>query len=205
MVDPYKSWLDAGVAEAMGALALEDLAKPDWETHPPFKYFLRAMERLGGAATLLDAGCGVGHYSEVLARRYPRVRYTGFDFSPHMVDEARRLWPGREFFVADMVGHDYAGHDVVLASSLIEVMDNWARGSEALCQTLTGKLVLHRVRVHGGPTVRNDTTGYPGQPTYTHVHNERELLNFYEERGLSAVWREYWTEHPQATYIFEKA
>lgn len=204
MVDPYGSWQDAAVAKAMGALALKDLAKPDWETHPPFKYFLRAMEQLDGT-TFLDAGCGVGHYSEVLVRHHPRVQYRGFDFSTYMVDEAERLWPGREFFVADMVDYDYSGYDVVLASSLIEVMDDWTKGSEALCKTLTGKLVLHRVRVHSGPTVRNDTTGYPGQPTYTHVHNERELLDFYAARGLDVVWREYWREHPQATYIFERA
>jgi len=204
LADPYLSWQHPGVAGYMKDLVTLELDPKTYREHPPYRYFIKAMVQVGKVRTFLDAGCGVGHYSELLARHYPGIEYKGFDFSSSMVDEARRLWPGRTFTVADMVGYDYAGYDVVLASSLIEVMDDWARGSEALCRTLTGKLILHRVRIHSGKTVRNDTTGYPGQPTYTHVHNERELLGFYEERGLDVVWYEHWQEYPQATYVFER-
>lgn len=206
LADPYLSWQTPGVAGYMGDLVALELDPKTYQQHPPFKHFLAAMWGLGnvGGKTLVDAGCGVGHYSELLHRHFPAVRYAGFDFGAPMIDRARQMWPGREFFVADMVEFDYSPYDIVLASSLIEVMDDWARGSEAMCRTAK-LIILHRVRIHAGKTERRNTGGYPHQSTYTHYHNERELVAFYEERGFDVMWYEHWTEFPQATYIFERA
>lgn len=181
-----------------------EIVEGRYKDHPPYRRFLQAMEQADGQ-TLLDVGCGVGHYSEVLLRNYPHMKYSGCDFSTAMIEEARRLWPGREFFIADMLDVDYAPYDIVLASSLIEVMDDWAKGVEALCRTVQGKLILSRVRIHSGPTVRNDDTGYPGQPTFCHVHNERELLELFERGGLDVTWSVAWIAWPQKTYILERA
>jgi SAM-dependent methyltransferase len=204
--DPYHSWQVPGVAHYMRDLTTLELDPKTYHEHPPFRHFLNAMRGLGELAglKLVDAGCGVGHYSELVARHFPGVVYAGFDFSEEMVAVAKELWPGREFFVADMVDFDYSPYDVVLASSLIEVMDDWAKGSEAMCATAR-KIILHRVRIHQARTERRNTGGYPQQSTYTHYHNEGELVEFYEARGFDVVWYEHWTEFPQATYIFERA
>jgi len=204
MVDPYRSWQDAEVARAMGTLALEDLGKPDWRTHPPFRHFLQAMRHVSGKS-LVDMGCGVGHYSEVLARAFPKIRYTGVDFSPAMVEEARRLWPGRDFWVGDVTTFNCEPYDIVLASSLVEVMDDWLAGVEGICKTARGQILLHRVRIHSAPTERQDTMGYGSQLTYTWVHNERELQDVFSARGFDLIRFEHWQEHPQATYVFERA
>lgn len=203
-LDRYRSWLRPGVANYMRDLVMLELDPKTYGEHPPFKYFLEALEHVPGSTSLVDAGCGVGHYSELMQRHHPRVSYAGFDFSEAMIEQAKKLWPGRTFFVADMTEFDYAPYDIVLASSLIEVMDDWAKGVQAMCKTARHTIVLSRVRLHTAKTVRNETSGYPGQPTYTHVHNESELLGLFEQGGFDVIWQVKWREYPQATYVLER-
>ena len=98
MNDPYLSWHDPDVARQMRALVETELG-PGYEEHPPYKYFFEAMDFLllpgwiADDAKLCDAGCGVGHYSVLTCRRYPQLKYTGFDFSPPMIEEAKKLCP----------------------------------------------------------------------------------------------------------------
>jgi trans-aconitate 2-methyltransferase len=49
------------------------------------------LARIGAAAPrhVVDAGCGPGHLTEVLARRWPDARVSAFDSSPEMVAAAR--------------------------------------------------------------------------------------------------------------------
>src|SRR3954454_11583977 len=49
--------------------------------------------RLEGDETVLDAGCGTGRVTAVLAERLPRGRVIAVDASPAMVAEARRRLP----------------------------------------------------------------------------------------------------------------
>ena len=49
--------------------------------------------RLEGDETVLDAGCGTGRVTAVLAERLPRGRVIAVDGSPAMVAEARRRLP----------------------------------------------------------------------------------------------------------------
>src|SRR5215216_1662812 len=48
---------------------------------------------LDGDETVLDAGCGTGRVTAVLAERLPRGRVIAVDGSPAMVEEARRRLP----------------------------------------------------------------------------------------------------------------
>lgn len=62
--------------------------------------------RLVGDERVLDAGCGSGRVTELLAERLPRGRVVALDGSPSMLDEARRRL-GRfgdrvEYVVADL-------------------------------------------------------------------------------------------------------
>ena len=49
--------------------------------------------RLDGDETVLDAGCGTGRVTAVLAERLPRGRVIAVDGSPAMVAEARKRLP----------------------------------------------------------------------------------------------------------------
>src|SRR6478609_419541 len=64
------------------------------------------LERLPlrGEETVLDAGCGSGRITEMLAARLPRGRVIAVDASPAMVDAARqRLGEQADVRVMDLV------------------------------------------------------------------------------------------------------
>ncbi len=81
-----------------------------------------ALDLLDGASgPALDVGCGPGHTTAALARRLDGGTALGVDFSPAMVEHARRTWagtPGVAFEVddAERLARPDAGFDVVAAS-----------------------------------------------------------------------------------------
>jgi trans-aconitate 2-methyltransferase len=66
--------------------------------------------RLGGDETVLDAGCGSGRVTALLAERLPRGRVIGVDGSAAMIEAARaRLGEGVDLRVADLAELDLGG------------------------------------------------------------------------------------------------
>lgn len=156
----------------------------------------------------LDAGCGMGYYGELLARHYPKMRYRAFDLSQSVIDEAKRAWPERQhaFWVQDAKTFDYSTSDIVLASSLLETMDDWIEGAKALC-TAKDIIILHRIRIHDGLTERGWSTNCHGP--YYWLHNEGELKKFFMDYGFECIYRNLWPEYEKhsfnmATYILRK-
>ena len=74
-------WDRADVVAAQHALVMRELAS-DAEIGP-YAAFRWAMGiiNLEYRKSLLDAGCGVGHYGVLCDRFYPRVQYHGTDLS----------------------------------------------------------------------------------------------------------------------------
>lgn len=60
----------------------------DDERSRPF-FDLTGRIGAGEASDVVDLGCGPGHLTETLARRWPGARVTGVDNSPEMIDAAR--------------------------------------------------------------------------------------------------------------------
>jgi SAM-dependent methyltransferase len=54
-------------------------------------------------SSVLDVGCGIGHFVDSLAEGGFTADYLGIDFLPEMVEVARRRHPDRCFKVADIV------------------------------------------------------------------------------------------------------
>ncbi len=76
---------------------------------------------------VVDAGCGPGHLTAVLASRWPRARVTAFDSSPEMVASARAR--GIEAQEADVETWAPSGeHDVVVTNAVLQ----WVPGHRAL-------------------------------------------------------------------------
>lgn len=70
--------------------------------------------------SVLDIGCGFGRVGATIARRWPRVRYTGIDVSPDLIDGARKRLPQAELICGDIVTMDLEGRwDLVLAVSTL--------------------------------------------------------------------------------------
>jgi SAM-dependent methyltransferase len=52
--------------------------------------------------SILDAGCGQGHFAGLYRADYPRAAYVGVDISERAVTHLRGTMPGLEFHVGDM-------------------------------------------------------------------------------------------------------
>jgi trans-aconitate 2-methyltransferase len=85
-----------------------DAATYDRVADPQTRWGSAVLELLSlvGDETVLDAGCGSGRVTELLAERVPHGRVVALDASPAMVEEARRRlarFAGRvDFVVADL-------------------------------------------------------------------------------------------------------
>jgi SAM-dependent methyltransferase len=192
--DHSQSWKDEGVTRQMLALAREQLRQA--ETVPPYRAFLEAIEwaltelEPPEPARLLDFGCGVGHYSEMLARRYPeRFEYVGCDYSPAMIDAARAEWPHREFIVNDLFANtlDLGKFDIVVASALVDITDDYERALDILLGSGARIILLHRQQVTEGRSRSEVAPGYAGQTTYRSYLNRRDLERIASRHGRQMV------------------
>lgn len=171
-----------GAAPEMLELVRGQLETP--ETVPPFRGFRYALERvladatLGRPVRLLDIGCGVGHYSELVDRWFgAEVAYRGCDVSSEMVAAADATWPGRTFERDDVLDSrlDYDEYDVLLAGALVDVLVEWQPALDAVLGSEASYVILHRQRLTRGRTRVRRAPGYAGGHTYCTVLAEADL------------------------------
>jgi SAM-dependent methyltransferase len=168
------------------------------ETVPPFRGFRYALEavmsdpELARPVRLLDVGCGVGHYSELVDRWFGReVVYHGCDDSPEMVATAQAAWPGRSFTQDDVLRPrvDYDGFDVLLAGALVDVLDDWPVALRSLLTSRAPYVILHRQRLRARGTVVRRAPGYADAWTPRTVLGERDLAEAVDGARRDVVLR----------------
>jgi malonyl-CoA O-methyltransferase len=85
----------------------------------------------GAPRTILDLGCGTGHFCPALRARYPEARYLGLDIASGMVDFARSRSPADcDWLVADAESLPLASASVDLVFSSLAVQ--WCARPEHL-------------------------------------------------------------------------
>ena len=73
--------------------------------------------------SVLEVGCGFGDLGAFIRERYERVSYRGIDLSPRMVEEGRRVHPGLQLEVADILGLAGAeAYDFVVAQGIFYLL-----------------------------------------------------------------------------------
>lgn len=72
-------------------------------------------------ASVLDVGCGLGDFYQYLNDRYKGVHYTGIDINPRYIENAKKLYAGAHFEVADFGEYVGGPFDYVCASGLFSV------------------------------------------------------------------------------------
>lgn len=102
---------------------------------------LVVLERLplNGDETVLDAGCGSGRLTAILAQRLPRGHVIGVDGSPGMIDAARRrLGESAELILADLTELDLGGRmvDAVFSNAVF----HWCKDHDLLFACLRAVL-----------------------------------------------------------------
>jgi hypothetical protein len=205
-----ESWKSPAVARQMDDLAEQQLGSP--EDVAPYRTFVEAIgallreQPLPEPARLLDFGCGVGHYSELLERYFPgRFAYTGCDFSEPMIEAARARWPDREFLVDDLFENDLdlGSFDVLVAGALIDVLDEWERALNVLLGSGADYVLLHRQQVTEDDSHVEVVGGYTGQLTYRTYVTRGELLAIGTRNGCELVG-ELEVDGPVRTFLFRR-
>jgi SAM-dependent methyltransferase len=189
-----ESWKAERVAKQMLDLVRSELQEP--EAVPPFRAFFEAMDYalrempLPDPVRLLDFGCGVGHYSELLERRYPgRFDYTGCDYSEAMVEAARGEWSGRRFVTNDLFANtlDLAAFDLVVASALVDITEDYERALDVVLGSAVPYVLLHRQQLTDGRSRVDVVPGYAGQTTYRSYLNRADLERIGKRHGRSIL------------------
>jgi trans-aconitate 2-methyltransferase len=82
---------------------------------------------------IIDLGCGPGNSTQVLRQRWPEAEVIGLDSSPHMIEAARKAWPGEKWVLGDAATWT-AGEpfDLVFSNAMLQWLPDHAR----LCQRL---------------------------------------------------------------------
>jgi SAM-dependent methyltransferase len=204
------SWKSEAVAEQMRSLSDRQLQSAD--DVAPFSAFVEAVEMLVSdfdlpqPASFLDLGCGVGQYSDLLDEHFPgRFVYTGSDYSPEIVAVARAARPGRTFMVNDLLESslDLGGYDVLFASGLIDVLDEFERGLDVLLGAASPIVLLHRQRVVDRPSYVEVADGYDRQRTYRSYLNRDDLDRIAARHGRT-VARRFVVEGEVETFILPR-
>lgn len=114
----------------------------DWSPETYLRYadersrpFLELLARVPGTPrTIVDLGCGPGHLTGALRRRWPEAEVLGVDASPAMIDRARRDDPDGAYVLADL--RDFRPEvpvDLVVSNATLQ----WIPGHRALLPHLT--------------------------------------------------------------------
>jgi trans-aconitate 2-methyltransferase len=121
-----------------------DAATYDRISAPQLAWAGEQLDRLElrGDEVVLDAGCGTGRVTALLADRVPRGRVYGVDAAPSMVEHARRALGDRATILCqDLVDLDLPGDvDVVFSNATF----HWIKDHDALFAA------IHRVLKPGG-------------------------------------------------------
>ena len=90
-----------------------------------FRVLSEAMSVKG--RSVLDVGCGFADFHRFLRDHFGEVRYSGIDVCPAMVEEARRLDPGCEVKLANILGDSIRERfDLVTANGIFYLLGDEA-------------------------------------------------------------------------------
>lgn len=160
-----------------------------------FTIAAEAIDLLGlPQASLLEIGCGSGYYREILdtLARTP-IAYTGVDFSPAMVERARRRYPGGDFHRMDgtsLTLGDGAFDIAFNGVSLMHIPD-WRKAISESRRVARAACIFHSVPVFPArPTAHLAKYAY-GAPVTETVFNRDELLGCFQANGLAV--RKSWS------------
>lgn len=193
------SWLLPDTATAMADFVSGCLVDP--QKNAPFNIFMEAMKWVdSNAKTILDVGCGVGHYGAICREYYPKLRYTGTDFSQSMIDKARSLYD-LEFECCSFEDNHFGDYDIVLIAQVMEGLEDSWSALELVLKETRGWLILHRLRTTNKPSFSDTTLGY-GHQVKNFVWNMDDVLSLVGKRLAKEI---EWVGVPTATLVLGMA
>lgn len=102
----------------------EGLAWQNWETMQ--KRFEVMSELINfyslKSQTLLDLGCGTGHFFTYLKDNYPYIEYEGADINQTVVDHCNQTYPAK-FYQLDALKDTFPIYDYIVMNGIFTVKD----------------------------------------------------------------------------------
>lgn len=162
-----------------------------------FTVAAQAVRATGLAApSLLDAGCGPGHYKEVFDRLVGAVAYTGIDYSPRLIARAKELHPGVPFSTADAtkLPFDAVSFDIVFNGAALMHMVDFEAAIREAARVAARFAIFHCVPVFDDRETTYLRKYAYGAPTVEIVFGRRELADCFARAGLRPL--ETWISIP---------
>jgi len=138
--------------------------------------------------SILDIGCGCGTFYQLCKEHFPRLRYTGIDYSQKAIDIARSEWSEKSFICCDYktISKGLAKeYDMIHMGAFLDVMPN---GDEVLCDILDlepKSVLIGRVKLTDKESYYNTYTAYDEIETCEFYHNREFFLRQISTRGYS--------------------
>lgn len=151
--------------------------------------FLAESRPVGERLSVLEVGCGAGIELKGLVEdglEPDRVAYTGYDFTPEMIDVCRAKFPGRRFEVRDVLTMtDDRAADVVVSRAVLEHLED---GTTGLAHLFRAARTVAVVTWFMRPTWNDDEAGIELIDGFVHHrYAARELLSFAREHCRPAL------------------
>ncbi len=199
------AWQNPSIPEQQ--LALTDGELQRWrrgEDIAPFKAFVKALLLLPRSAqSLLEIGCGVGHYAEVIPTG--DFHYTGVDYSEEFIRVAKARRPWWKFEVMDALALEYDDieFDVAISSCCILHIVDWRKALAEACRVSRRYVILHRTPVSDEPTRYFLKKAYGVECVEIHF-NRAEVIGAMRAKDFEFKSEIFVTEG-QSTLVFERA
>jgi len=122
-------------------------------------------------ASILDAGCGLGHFYEFLLQQFHSFSYVGLDISPLMIENARKLYPEAHFKHEDVLTYSFSesfDYAVTIGPYNVEVKDN-----REVMQRMIKKLFAL-----ASCGIAISMTSGEGLPSVIHYFDDEAMVNY---------------------------
>ncbi len=152
-----------------------------------FHHLLMAKIGAVAPASFLDAGCGEGFVTEIIAQQFPGMPITGFDFNAPSVELARAKNPGVTFDVASIYELPYRDNQFD-AVGCFEVLEHLHEPRQAIRE-------LARV------SKRAVIVSVPHEPWFSTMNAARGKNHDQRPRGSDPDHRNLWTRKAFEAFI----
>ena len=104
---------------------------------------MAAIEPIGRETSVLDVGCGLGHFCDFLRKYGWQGKYTGIDVSKGMVETAAKRLSKDSFICCDILNDDFnQEHDYVFCGATIQIKPAYVEPSQYLEQMVKKMFTL---------------------------------------------------------------
>ena len=186
-MDHKDSWKNLELSKEQLKLNLKELSSPfSYPQH--WNIFLEYVKQYD-VTSVLDLGCGVGSYYQLLQNHFPKVKYVGMDYSKEAIDLAKSHWGYSKFYqkdLWDLTQDDLKSYDLIHMGALLDVLPN---GDEALDYILSlspKSILVGRMEFTSSKSgVDHTYKAYDISTTYKYLHNLDQVLTIIKNNNYS--------------------